>query len=210
MIVDIILIILLVLGLLRGLKKGLVNMLVSFFCLIVAIILALILRTPITNMLVKTKMADNVSTFISTTLQDKAEYYKQEERKTNFYDNIIESVSKGESIEKVSKSATFLIFNVISFIIIFIVALIIGHIIKIVLNVVFDLPLLNSINKLGGGIIGLVSMLVKIFILFTIISFLSPIDFVHKVDNAIREGTVSNYLYENNIILNTIKSKIDI
>lgn len=206
MIIDIILIALLAFGIIRGMKKGLVGVLLGFACLIISIALAFFLRSPIANALMSTKIADNINNTVSQKLVESMDTYNEGEiQKGDFYSQIKKSIINGESIDVVSRNVTNFILNIISFLIIFVISMILCNVLKFVLNIVFDLPILHSINKVGGGVLGIVSVLLKIMIVFTILSLLSPIEFMRPIDEGIKDSNIAKYLYQNNIILNVIK-----
>ena len=76
------------------------------------------------------------------------------------------------------------------------------------LNFVFDFPILSSINKFGGIGINLLKTLLKLWILLAIISFVSTLPILDPVIEQINQSFVVKVLYENNLLVNIVKSTI--
>ena len=109
-----------------------------------------------------------------------------------------------------SENVTMFILKGASFIIVFIVVLVICYILRMVLNLVFDLPILHSINKIGGVAAGLIKSLLSIWIILALVSIVSPIPMFDGVINLIKNTTVTNFLYTNNILVNILGSGLKI
>lgn len=207
MIIDIIIVAIVVIGGFAGYKKGLVGILVGFIGIVLSIMLGFMLQTPISDYLQK-------ETAIGTTLTEsiKTSIEKSGATENLLYKSILEATAKGDASALTIDQSTNIITNFIlkglSFILVFMVVYIICYILQMVLNIVFDLPILNSLNKIGGVGIGVVMSLIKITILLAIISFISPIPIFNDLVKIIQNSTIGNILYTNNIIVSIIKSNI--
>ncbi|MEG2348090.1 MAG: CvpA family protein [Clostridia bacterium] len=207
MILDVVLIVLLALGALCGYKKGLVGILISFICLVASIFLAFALQSSVANFLNDTTLGKTINNSITSSLEKNInEGQLNASKNSEVYNKVIQSVINGEKIEDASKSLTLFILKGISFIGIFIIVFIVGSILKLVLNLVFDLPLLNSVNKFGGMGLGILSSLVKIWLIFTLLTFLSPMPFMKTVNETIKNTKITNAIYNNNIFINILSS----
>ena len=209
MIIDIIIIALILLGAFSGYKKGLVTILVGFIGIILSIFLGFMLQTPISDYLQNdTAIGTTINQTIQTSIQ------KNGAEQNSIYTTILNTVTNGKqdtfSLEQNSKIITSFILKGLSFICVFIIVYIICYILQMVLNLVFDLPILNSLNKIGGVGIGVLSTLIKLTVLFAIISFIVPIPMFSNLGQMIQNSTIGNMLYTNNIIVNLIKSNIKI
>ena len=82
-------------------------------------------------------------------------------------------------------------------------------ILKSVLNLVFDLPLLHSINKIGGLGVGAIKNIVIIYVMLALIAFTSPLPFVaNNIAPKINNTIITKILYNNNLLVNVISSHI--
>ena len=93
---------------------------------------------------------------------------------------------------------------------IFILVSIICYILTMIWNIVCKLPILNSINKVGGVSLNVLKTVFKIWILLAIIYFVSFVPLVSTINNFIDSSVVTKFLYENNIIVNILKSTLNI
>jgi len=64
--------------------------------------------------------------------------------------------------------------NALGFIAVFVVSLLVLHIVMYILDAVCKLPLLKSVNKMGGAVCGVVTGIVKVFVFCTIVEMLLP------------------------------------
>lgn len=216
MIIDIIVIVLLLLGAFSGYKKGLVGILVSFIGMIIAIVLAFGLQIPVANYLndntiIGKSINQTITKGITQTINNKdIDKDENQDKKIDFYDGIIEKITNEDQIASVSNNIVLFILKGISFVLIFIIVIIIFYIIQMVLNLVFNLPILGTVNKIGGVITGILKSLVGIWILLAIISFLSPIQMLNSIVGAINTSFVTNFLYSHNLFVALIMSTIKI
>ena len=77
-----------------------------------------------------------------------------------------------------------------------------------ILNIVFDLPILHSVNKFGGMAINLVATLLKLWILLAAIQLISSVVAIDFITNLINQSYLTKLLYENNILLNILQTTI--
>lgn len=76
-----------------------------------------------------------------------------------------------------------------------------------VLNIISRLPVINQLNRMGGGIVGLFQGLVVIWIIFTLMIVFIDKPFIHEGMNQIEENAFLRVLYELNIIAKVIGLK---
>ena len=89
----------------------------------------------------------------------------------------------------------FIFFSACSLIVVSIIVSIIGN----VLESIARLPGLNSINKLGGIIAGLVKGIIIVYIAMFVIGML-PIKSFKGVSAQVKDSYIGGYIYNNNII----------
>lgn len=196
-----------------GIKNGLVSILVGFLSLVIAIFLAFILQGTVSEFLynntpIGTSIQKVATNFVTENLKNEDSSSKDK----NTIEFINKIVNKGEDEDKIINDAaitiTKYILSGISFIVIIIVVLIICYILTMLLNFVFDFPILSSINKFGGIGINLLKTLLKLWILLAIISFVSTLPILDPVIEQINQSFVVKVLYENNLLVNIVKSTI--
>ena len=98
----------------------------------------------------------------------------------------------------------------LSFIAIFFIVRIICYILQMILNVVFNLPILSSINGIGGTAVGVISVLIKVWIVLAIISFISPLPAFEGLTSYIDKTFLVKLLYNNNMLVALIKAGLKI
>jgi uncharacterized membrane protein required for colicin V production len=209
MIIDIILIIFVFLGAFMGYKKGLINVLVSFIGVILALVLAFLLQIPVANALRESEVGNKIYTTVYDGINKATEDQKQDVDNTSFYSTIVKGFLSDEQINTHSEKLTMFILKGISFFSIFVIVTIIIFILRTILNIVFDLPILNSVNKYGGLGLGALKSILAVYIILAVIAFISPMPQVSKnVVQNINKTNVTKVLYNNNMLVRIIESNI--
>ena len=96
------------------------------------------------------------------------------------------------------------IINCIAYIVVFVIVIIILQIIVRAINLVSKLPVINTMNKLGGAIIGLIRGLIIVWIGLIAVTMLGSTRTGVQMYEQINNSKPLSYLYSNNVILNTI------
>lgn len=234
MIIDIVIILLIALAGFVGYKKGFVDMIASIVSIILAFILAIVLQEAVADFLIeKTGLGSNIENQIEDTLKnalidedasksqevengeniESSEQLEANTKKQNveikgFIENFVKEEIIADNIPIIANNITKFIFKGISFIGIFIIVIIITYIIRMILNLVFELPILSTVNKFGGLAFGVIKGLLWIFILFAIIKFLEPMGVDKVVVDYINTSIVSKFLYDTNFVVMLIKGDL--
>ena len=98
------------------------------------------------------------------------------------------------------------IINLICGIAVFIIVLILVKLALKVLDIIDYIPVVGQLNKILGGMFGIVEMIVITWILFTILRALENIPQVAVINNNIKESYIVSYLYNNNLIYNFLSN----
>ena len=204
MIIDIIVIAIIALSAFLGYKKGLVSILVSFAGMIIAIVLAFILQGPVADFLYNTPIGSSIEQGVTKVIEENVQEENNNDNE-NFITKILNSNENSQDINKAAESLTKYILKGISFVGILILVFIICYILQMVLNLVFDLPLLNSVNRLGGIGLNVIKTLIKLWVLLAIISFISAIPIVKPVVDVINDSMLVKLLYDNNFLVAIIQ-----
>lgn len=209
MIVDIILIALLALGIFFGYRKGLVGIFIGVISLILSIILAFMLQGPVSEYLYTTPIGTSIESSVTGFVEENINSNDSKENDNKFLQDIIQSATNSENtVKEASKNITLFILKGITFVGIFILVRIICYILQMILNIVFDLPILSSVNKFGGIAINLLASLLKIWILLAAIQLISSVISIDFITNLINQSVLTKLLYENNILLNLLQTTI--
>lgn len=213
MVIDLVLIAILGFSAFLGYKKGLAGILVSIIALLLSIILATCLQGTIANYLYK---ETTIGTTIQTTIQDKMIEQMQDketsskvESKSSFLMMFFDQEEFSDSMVEVgSKNMTLFILKGVSFIGIFVIIFIICYILRMILNLAFSLPILSSVNKIGGVGLNVLKTLFKIWVFLAVLSFVSFIPIFDSIHSSIESTILTKLLYENNLILVILKSTL--
>ena len=81
------------------------------------------------------------------------------------------------------------------------------YILSRVLNIISKLPVLNELNRMGGGIAGLFQGLVVVWLIFTLMIVFIDKPFIQEGMNQIEENVFLKLLFESNIIARVIGLK---
>lgn len=217
MILDLIIVAIIILCIIMGYKKGLIEVAFRLISFILAIIISLMLYIPLSNYIIDNteiddkiketiianinpedikkdndtkessdNMPDIIADYINKTVQDMAETSK---------DNIVEILATNISVTAV---------KIISLLGIFIVTRIVLTVLKIVTNAIANLPIINSANKIGGIIYGVLEGLVIIYILLAIAMAISTITANTEILTIINQSNLGKMMFNNNILLKII------
>ena len=211
MVIDVVLILIVSLGAYLGYKKGLISVLVGFLAIIIAIILSLILQNPIANLLKSGNIGKNIYDNVYQCKNDTVENRKNGTEDNTMYSKIINGIISDEQKEYQANNITMFILRGISFIITFIISFVIIFILKSVLNLVFDLPILKSINKIGGLALGTLKTIVIIYIILAAVALLSELPSSKmQFKNKIEQTNITKMMYNNNVLLKIINRNIKV
>jgi len=207
MILDGIIIIFLIFSAYLGYKKGLTTILISLLGFIIAIILAFMFKSSLANIVIETTDVDvTMQKFIGEGI-DKAIQSKTDttgSENTSFYTSIVANMGVNETVDNLSSNVVKFILETAAFILIFLAVTTCAYILQMMLNVVFDLPILSSINSIGGLGIGILMALFKIWIVLAIVSMIIPM--YGQLKTIIDSSTITKILYDTNIIVKLLSS----
>ena len=209
MIIDLILIALIVFSAYRGYKKGLIGIVISLVALILSIFLGFVLKDSLANYLYN-------NTFIGKSIEERVTNVINENLNTRSESTEVfeEILSKQEnpialSMQEMPKVVTMFVLKILSFVLILIFVYIICMLLQMLLNLFVSLPVISSINKIGGGAINVLQMLVKIWIVLAIVYFVIPIQETNTLSKNINDSLLTKTLYQNNFFVSVIESNIN-
>ena len=89
-------------------------------------------------------------------------------------------------------------------VLLFLVTRIILMVVSMLSGILTDLPIIKQFDKTGGILYGLIKALLIIFVIFSVISLISPAIEQTGIIVAINKSYIGSLLYDNNILLNAI------
>ena len=200
-----------------GYKKGLINYIFDICAVIVTIVLVALLYKPVGNLVMeKTQFDENLQSGISTNLTSlgltdsagiKVEDSNLSESVVNVINNYIhDAVNKAVDnvADYVAAELSKLIIYALTMIALFIVIRLILIVLKLIVNMVGDMPILNTINGAGGLVYGLLKGLLLLYLIFAILSALSPVISQTGIVGMIEESFVGKFVYNNNFLVKLV------
>lgn len=215
----------------RGYRMGLMRILFSVVAVIITLAISAMLTPIVGGVLCSNEqLVDSIETKVVSTLEER-ETGNQEKDKTYtkenlervmqqmempkvIKDNILQQNDKQGYIdtakttvyEHIGNYVAVFILNSASFIIVYIITRILISIILNVLNVVSRLPVIHTLNKISGLILGAVQGLIIIWIGCIFVNTLSSTEIAKEIFGCIEQSTVLQCIYNNNILLELINS----
>lgn len=208
LVLDIILIALIAFGAFRGYKRGLVGVVVGFASLILSIILAFAFQSIVAEALYNSGIGDSLKEVVQENIQTMLD--NGENVEDSFYGNILNSTITEDKIQQAGEIVTMFVMKGVSFILIFLAVRLICYILQMILNIVFNLPILSSINQIGGIAVGVLSTLIKVWILLAILSFITPLPMFNGIAEYIDNTFLVKLLYNNNLLVTIIRAGLKI
>ena len=216
-IVDISIIAIIGVSILFGYKKGLIGALLKILSFFIALILAFILYKPVAGYVINnTQIDDNIQITIEQAISAKENKGGEGESEevnvqtnmpeviNNYVQEQVEGAAKtaqNEVAKVVSKNLTDAIIHGITLIGIFILTKFILLFIRIFADTIAKIPVIKQINKAGGTAYGVVRGFFIIYLVFAIISLISPMLQEASLLVAIESSFIGNMMYNNNLIL---------
>ncbi len=214
-IIDLIIVAIIALCIFLGYKKGLTQYIIKIFSFIIAVIVAFILFKPVSNWVIQNTTIDEgikeaVVNVVKNDVEDTGKVKEDSnlpKAMVDYINNSIESAvneAKQNVIETAAETIANSAINVGVAILVFIIVRILLILVSMLSKALTNLPVIKQFDKAGGIIYGLLKSLVIIFIVFAIISFISPMIEQTGIIVAINKSFIGGLLYNNNLLLKII------
>lgn len=207
-----------------GLWQGLFRVLVSVAGLIVSIVIAVYVAPYVSSSLEKnTRLDENMAHYISEKMQFSE---AGEETSKGIQVAIIEELPLPETMKDnilnnnnaemydvldatgvydyIAKSIAMVILNAVVFLSLVLICRIFFFFLGRAAKGLSKLPILRSIDKLGGGVLGALKGLILIWIFFLILSVTSTMEWSQTLIAQINETRVLQLLYDNNALVDIV------
>ena len=202
--IDILVVLLVVLGAFSGHKKGLVGILVGFAALILSIVLAFMFQSVVADAIYDTGLGQSVAGIAKNNMQDMMKNGENVDK--SIYGKVLSNAVTDDNLTVASENISRFVMKGLSFIAIFLIVRIICYILQMILNVVFNLPLLSTVNGIGGTVVGGLSVLIRIWVVLALISFVSPLPMFDSIVSYIDKTFLVKLLYNNNLLVAVVKA----
>lgn len=213
MILDAAVVIIFIACIAKAMKIGLINASKSILSIILTIIIISSSHAYISSWLKTSNFGDKISYSVSQAIEKKYEKTEPQEDTVSskksglppFLDSML--TQKTQEIQNaqdnflnaLSEQITDSVINILAVILLYILVRILLFLILKMLGLVFELPLLRSVNKLAGALIGAVNALFIVYILTAILILFIPGDM--SIQNAVSQTYITKYFYDNNLLL---------
>lgn len=198
-------IIVIALSFIKGFNSGFMKEVLSFGTLIVTILLTRIFTPTVANIV---KDVTNLESTLTTIIYDAL-------MKNNFYDKLnvpmLENAANTGNIQEAIRdglctSIANTIINLICAIAVFIFAFILIKVILKVLDIIDYIPVVGRLNKLLGGVLGIVEAIIIIWVIFILVRALENIPQLNVAIDIIKEAPLVGLLYKNNLVYSFLAS----
>ncbi len=209
---DIIAIIIVVLMIFWGIKKGMAKAVLSLGSLILSLILALTLYPAISDFLSESVVGDYVHINVYKVFETQEADEPNVARQTL---NLPQSIEKtlADAIEKntnaitetVAETVAGLAIKLLSILVVFVLVKVILWIISALLNLITKLPVIHSMNKLLGGVMGCCYGILIVYLLLALLTFTTTLKTFNKPIELVLKSRYVSTMYNQNILLNFLK-----
>ena len=214
-IIDLIIVAILAISIFLGYKKGLTKCIIKILSFVIALVVAAVLFKPVSNFIIeKTQIDDNIKqSIINLTKEDVEDDGKVKEDSNlpkpmvNYINETVENAvneAKENVITVAAEGIAITTINIVVAILLFIIVRIALMFVSALSTIITDLPIIKQVDKVGGILYGLIKALVIIFVIFALISLISPMIEQTGIIVVINKSFIGSILYNNNILLNIV------
>ncbi len=209
-ILDIIIVAIIALNIIVCYKKGLVKLAVGLVAVIASIIITVILYKPVSNLVIEnTKIDDNIKNSIieNFTSENEESEEKEDDGFMKYIQKYVDDAvnkTKNQIVIEASEVISVKVINIGVMIVIFIIARIALILLTFITDIITSLPILKQFNEVGGIIYGAIKALLIIYVVLAVVFFVIYITGNENISNAISSSYVTEFFYNNNLLLNLI------
>ena len=216
MIIDLVVIVFLIIEIIIGRNRGLAACLISILSLVIALVLAILFYKPVGNFVMEnTQLDDNLENVIYQNIpMSDTEVGVENDSKLpttmkTYINNKAQTINeeKEKQMHELAANLTVQIVYIVAFVAIFLVAKIVLRLLKFISKLANKIPGLKQINHVGGAICGFIEGLITMYIIFAVISAMSPILVNTPMLEQIDKSVISKEMYNNNLVVEKITGK---
>ncbi|MBQ8815353.1 MAG: CvpA family protein [Lachnospiraceae bacterium] len=224
----------LIISTLIGLKKGLIRTVLSLFSIVIALVLAWLIYPHVSTVLeqfepLRTAIYEPVNEFFAEQIPELIsgviESAGSDEQTSlinalplpqlikdtltlNNTSAAYEALGVENFIQYLSTTVTSLIIQAISLLLTLLISIIGLHLLMRVTDLVAKLPVINSLNNLGGAIAGLITGYLIIQILFLAITTFSGTEWGMALMQQINESSILTFLYNSSAMIKMVFAEL--
>ena len=199
----------------HSMRQGFVKASSAILSIVLTIVLMFAFQDTISTYLRNSQFGQDISVKITEALTKNNDetITEPEEEKTgdfglpmffgSFLDDTEEKIesAKNDLIEQAAESTTSSVINILSIVILYIAIRIALFFVLKIINAIFKLPVLKSINRLAGALIGVVNALFIVYILCAGLIWFVPNDSSELIRDTVSKTYITQYFYNNNMLL---------
>lgn len=190
-IIDIILAILLLYAVSRGAKKGGARGILELLSFVVTIITTMIFKDTITNAILELSFVKDLILKLSVVFP--------------LPEEILNNPLIDVHTTKIATDIVTVVISVIGFVITYFVArFVLGLFIKII-DKIMSFPVLRTLNKLVGGVLGGVKFLIIVFVIMSLMLLLKDTSIYTSFNSIVADTYLTKWLYNNNFLFSLFK-----
>ncbi len=206
---DLIFIFILILGFLYGRHKGFIVALYDLLSVIISYIMAKLITPTITSVMYNMEIdsifrdsyTETANKFVNndvSAVKEQFDYY------ISVYENIFKNSDTTKLIADTTNNmtdyfveiATYMTTSVISFLVAFVLAIILTRLIKVVLKILTKLPIIGTVDKLLGGVLGIVITCILLWIVYFVSTIILDADSTIKLNEFIQSGYLTSIFFD--------------
>lgn len=191
-----------------GYKRGFVHIVLSMVAMLVTSLLAGLLTVPVSAMIasatsVDESLEESVGELIALNEVVDVQSVSKLNLPSQIEDIIVEGASGvvGGFNEYLVETVAGLILKAITFFILIIIIYIVVRIVIFMFDFISKLPVINSINKTGGLIVGLLQGLLIVWIACLVVTAFGDKAWAQEVFTQINANPLLTFIYNNNLII---------
>ena len=212
-ILDIIILAIMAISIFFGYKRGLVKVAVKLCAFLIAIIVTLVFYKPVSNVIIdKTELDDKSESIIIENGTKELEESDEEEQK-NIIENMQEYVdntvtqTQNEIVKNAAKEISVRLINILVIVGLFIATRLILILLVLISDLITSIPIIKQFNELGGVLYGIIRGLALIYAILAILFLIVSMSSNNAILTLIDSSMITQFMYENNILLNIQFSK---
>ena len=209
-ILDIIIIAIMALSIFLGYKKGLVKVAVKLCAFLIAVIVTLIFYKPVSNMIIdNTQLNEKIENIIIENGTKELEQSDEEEQK-NILENMQEYVensvtqTQNEIVINAAKEISVRLINILVIVALFIATRLLLILLVLISDLITNIPIIKQFNEIGGILYGTIRGLALIYVILAIVFLITSITSNNEIITTINSSYITQFMYNNNILLNII------
>ncbi|MGN0399525.1 MAG: CvpA family protein [Blautia sp.] len=189
---------------LNGFRRGFIRTIATTLSVFISMVLVYAINPYVAEFIenetgIYEAIEERCSEFIDTGIQQTEDENQEEKIPENLKNLLMENYG-----EAIVSAAAHVIVASLSFLVTYLIISIIIRLIVSVLDGIFKLPVLSTVNRIAGGVAGLVQALFLVWIFFLIVFLMLNTEPGRLAVEMIQENPVTKKLYDSNLLVNFI------